>query len=163
MNSVMRPLTAGIAIAGAIALTAGGAWAQNYRVGQIEVGNPWALATSGYDLTNGAAYMVLSDRGTQPDQLVSATTPVARKMELHVFNVENGVYGMHPISAFQVTPGTAPTVLEPGGAHVMLEGLTQPLKAGDSFPLVLSFKKAGKLRVDVRIEGSAPMIARATN
>lgn len=163
MKGVKRPLTTGIVAAAAIAFTAGIAWAQNYRVGQIDVDNPWALATTDFDLTNGAAYMRLTDHGTQPDELVSAASPVARKVELHVFNVENGVYGMHPVSAIQVTPGTAPTVLEPGGAHVMLEGLKQPLRAGDSFPLVLSFKKAGKLRVDVRIESSAPMIARATN
>jgi copper(I)-binding protein len=132
-------------------------------VGQIDVDNPWALATKGFDLTNGAAYMRLTDHGTQPDQLVSASTPVARKVQLHVFNVENGVYGMHPVSAIQISPGTAPTVLDPGGAHVMLEGLTQPLKAGDSFPLTLSFEKAGKLRVEVRIESSESIVARATN
>jgi periplasmic copper chaperone A len=163
MKGVTRSLTAGIAVAGAIAFTAGTAWAQNYHVGQIDVDNPWALATTGFDLTNGAAYMRLSDHGTQPDQLVSASSPVARKIELHVFNVENGIYGMHPVSAIQVSPGTAPTVLEPGGAHVMLEGLTQPLKAGDRFPLTLTFEKAGKLRVEVRVEGSEPMTARATN
>ena len=163
MKGVTRSLTTGIAVAGAIAFTAGTAWAQNYHAGQIDVDNPWALATTGFDLTNGAAYMRLSDHGAQPDQLVSASSPVARKVELHVFNVENGIYGMHPVSAIQVMPGTSPTVLEPGGAHVMLEGLNQPLKAGERFPLFLSFEKAGKLRVEVRVESSEPMTARETN
>ncbi len=163
MKCVSRSLTAGIVAAGAVGFTAGIASAQNYHAGQINVDNPWALATTGVDLTNGAAYMRLTDHGAQPDLLVSASSPVARKVELHVFNVENGVYGMHPVSAIEVSPGTAPTVLEPGGAHVMLEGLTQPLKVGDSFPLTLSFEKAGKLRVNVRIESSEPMTAQATN
>jgi copper(I)-binding protein len=55
-------------------------------------------------LTNSAAYMRLIDRGTVSDQLVSATSPVAQKVKLHVFNVENGVYGMHPVSGLGSAP-----------------------------------------------------------
>ena len=51
----------------------------------------------GPKLTNSAAYMRLTDQGTKADELISASTPVAQKVELHVFNVENGVYGMHPV------------------------------------------------------------------
>jgi copper(I)-binding protein len=39
----------------------------------------------------------------------------------------------------------------------MLVGLKQPLKAGDSFPLTLTFEKAGKLDVTVTVEKSAAM------
>ena len=82
-------------------------------------------------------------------------------MELHVFNVENGVYGMHPVHAIEVSPGAASTVLQPGGAHVMLEGLKQPLKVGETFPLSLTFKKAGQLRIEVRVE--SPQTAMASD
>jgi len=161
MGSLIRSLATGVAVAGTISLIAASAWAQNYRAGSIEVDRPWARATTGYDLTNSAAYMLLSDHGTEPDRLVSASSPIAREVVLHVFNVENGVYGMHPVSAIQITPGTALTVLEPGGAHVMLEGLKQPLKAGESFPLTLTFKRAGTLRVEVQVEGTSQVVARA--
>ena len=73
-------------------------------------------------------------------------------MELHVFDVKNGGYGMHPVDAIEVSPGAASTVLRPGGAHVMLEGLEQPLKAGEHFPLSLTFKYAGKVQVEVLVE-----------
>lgn len=161
MGRIARSLATGIAVTGTISLIAVSAWAQNYRAGSIEVAHPWALATTGYDLTNSAAYMRLSDHGAQPDQLVSAASPIAGKVVLHVFSVENGVYGMHPVSAIDITPGTALTVLEPGGAHVMLEGLKQPLKAGESFPLTFSFKKSGTLRVEVQVEGASQVVARA--
>ena len=45
---------------------------------------------------------------------------------------------------------------EPGGNHVMLFGLTQPLVAGERFPLTLQFEKAGKVVVEVAIEAEAP-------
>jgi periplasmic copper chaperone A len=107
--------------------------------------------------------MRLIDRGTVSDQLVSATSPVAQKVELHVFDVENGVYGMHPVQGIGVSPGAASTVLEPGGAHVMLEGLKQPLNAGETFPLTLTFKNAGQLRVEVRVESPQAAMANASD
>jgi periplasmic copper chaperone A len=159
MESIAKSLMAGIAVAGAIALTATAARAEDYHAGPIEVDHPWALATTGSDLTNGAAYMRLSDHGAQPDLLISAASPVADKVALHVFDVEGGVYGMHPVSAIEITPGAAPTVLEPGGAHVMLEGLKHSLKPGESFPLTLNFKRAGPLHIEVQVESAPQAVA----
>ena len=106
--------------------------------------------------------MTLIDQGAEPDELVAASSPVARKLELHVFDVANGVYGMHRVDAIAVTPGATATVLAPGGAHVMLEGLTRPLRAGETFPLTLTFKNAGALQVDVRVESPDAVAADAS-
>jgi periplasmic copper chaperone A len=136
-----------------IVFTGGAVLAQNYKAADIEVDHVWAPPTTGAMLTNSAAYMRLTDRGIEPDELVSASSPVAAKVELHVFNVDNGIYGMHRVDAIQVSPGAAATVLQPGGAHVMLKGLKQPLKVGEAFPLSLTFRKAGELTVEVKVEG----------
>jgi copper(I)-binding protein len=73
--------------------------------------------------------------------------------ELHVFDVENGVYGMHKVDGIEVTPGAAATVLRPSGAHVMLEALTRPLRPGTTFPLTsLTFQRAGTLTIEVPVE-----------
>jgi periplasmic copper chaperone A len=141
----------------------GAAFAQTYKAGDIEVADPWAPSMTGPKLTSSAAYMRLIDRGTISDQLVSATSPVAQKVELHVFNVENGIYGMHPVQGIRVSPGAASTVLEPGGAHVMLEGLKQPLNAGETFPLTLTFQNAGQLRVEVRVESPQAAMENASD
>jgi periplasmic copper chaperone A len=149
-----------IALATALlAIGAGAAYAQNAKVGNIEVAHPWAPVMTDTVLTNSAAYMTLTDRGTAPDELISASSPIAQKVELHVFGVENGVYGMHRVDAIQVSPGTAATVLWPGGAHVMLEGLKQPLKIGESFPLSLTFKTAGELRIQVEVRSPPNVVA----
>jgi periplasmic copper chaperone A len=149
-----------MAIATALmALGIGTAFAQTDKIGDILVAHPWAPPMSGPKLTNSAAYMRLTDQGSKPDELISASTPVAQKVELHVFNVENGVYGMHPVHAIEVSPGAASTVLRPGGAHVMLERLKEPLKVGETFPLTLTFKNAGQLRVEVEVR--SPQVATA--
>ena len=42
--------------------------------------------------------------------------------------------------------------MKPGqGYHIMLMGLKKPLKAGDSFPMQLSFRKAGKVQLTVTV------------
>jgi periplasmic copper chaperone A len=154
----------GIAIATALfVLGVGAASAQNDKVGDILIAHPWAPPMTGANLTNSAAYMRMTDQGTKPDALISASTPVAQKVELHVFNVENGVYGMHPVPAIEVSPGAASTVLQPGGAHVMLEGLKQPLKIGETFPLTLTFKNAGQLRIEVQVESPQVAMANASD
>jgi periplasmic copper chaperone A len=147
------------AIASALVLTAATAFAQTNTAGDIEVANPWATATTGTKLTNGAVYMSLTDRGTRSDELVAASSPVAQKAELHVFDVENGVYGMHKVDGIEVTPGAAATVLRPGGAHVMLEALTRPLRPGTTFPLTLTFQRAGTLTIEVPVESPQQAVA----
>jgi periplasmic copper chaperone A len=151
-----------IALAAALVLATSTAFAQTGRAGDIEVGHPWAAATSEATLTNGAIYMTLTDRGTRPDELVTASSPVAQKVELHVFEVENGVYAMHKVDAIAIAPGAASTVLRPGGAHVMLESLKRPLRTGTTIPLTLTFQNAGMLTIEVPVESPQPAVANAT-
>jgi len=61
------------------------------------------------------------------------------------------VMKMRPIAGIDIPPGQAVT-LAPGGLHIMLEGLAKPLKAGQSFPLTLTFDKAGTRTVNVAVE-----------
>lgn len=153
-----------IAIAAAVlGLCATTAFAQTDKVSNIEVAHPWAAATSETKLTNSAVYMTLTDPGTTSDKLVAASSPVAQKVELHVFYVENGVYGMHQVDAIAITPGAVSTVLRPGGAHVMLESLTRSLRAGTTFPLTLNFQNAGALTLEVPVESPQAVEADATD
>ena len=65
-----------------------------------------------------------------------------------------GVGRMVPVQAVDV-PSGAEAKLAPGGLHVMLIGLKQPLKEGQTFPLTLNFEHAGPVTVEVAIEKSA--------
>jgi copper(I)-binding protein len=79
-------------------------------------------------------------------------TPVAESAELHAHIMDGDVARMRPVEAIEVSPGE-PTVLEPGGFHVMLMGLKQPLNEGEVFPLTLTFEKAGEVTMEVPIRG----------
>ena len=126
-------------------LVAGAAAAQT---APVELKDAWARATPG-KAENGAAYLTIVSPGA--DRLVSVSTPVAKKAELHMMTTEGGVMKMRPLAGLDV-PADQPMTLKPGGAHIMLTGLNQPLQAGQSFPLTLSFEKAGQREVTVAVE-----------
>lgn len=141
-----------LALATLMMVAAGTALAHGYKAGAIEIEHPWARATAP-SAPNGAAYLVLNGTGGGSDRLVSAATPVADKAELHTHLMDNGVMKMRPVDAIEVTPGS-PTALQPGGLHIMLLGLKQPLVKGKAFPLTLTFEKAGPVTVQVDVEGA---------
>lgn len=134
----------------ATAALPGLARADDYRVGDIRIERPWARATAG-NTRIGAAYFSLEDVGAAPDRLLRVTTPVAASGELHTHMMHDNVMQMRPVQAIEIHPGT-PTVLQPGGLHVMLMDLKQPLKEGERFPLTLEFERAGTIEVMVSVE-----------
>jgi copper(I)-binding protein len=117
----------------------------------IKVETAWARASAGESKT-GAAYLTLHNMSTQPDRLLSVATPVAGKAEMHNHIMVGNVAQMRPVDAIEVSPGS-PTVLQPGGLHLMLLDLKAPLKAGQSFPVTLVFEKAGRIETSVAVQG----------
>jgi periplasmic copper chaperone A len=115
----------------------------------IGVHDAWARASAG-NATTGAAYLTLTG-GAQPDQLVALSTPVAATAEVHQSFTDNGVMKMRAAPSVALPPGKA-VAFAPGGYHVMLMGLKQPLTAGQSFPLTLTFARAAPVTVEVRVQ-----------
>ncbi len=118
------------------------------QTGALEVNHAWARATPGKS-SIGAAYLTI--QSPTPDRLVAASTPVAKEAQLHTMTMTGMVMKMRPISDVDI-PADKPVTLAPGGMHIMLMGLKQPLKAGQSFRLTLTFAKAGTRTVDVAVE-----------
>jgi hypothetical protein len=120
----------------------------------VRVEQPWARPTPP-TVTNGAAYLTLVNQGKQADRLLGVTGDVARTIELHIHVEEGGVMKMRPVEAIEVKPGES-VVLKPGGLHIMLVELKQPLVEGQRFKLLLNFEQAGKIPVDVHVTSMEP-------
>ena len=117
------------------------------QTGQVEVSNAWARATPG-KAENGAAYLTILSPTT--DRLVSVSSPVAKKAELHTMSMAGMVMQMRPLAGLDI-PAGRPVTLKPGGEHIMLLGLDRPLQEGESFPLTLNFERAGPLTVTAAV------------
>ena len=118
------------------------------QTNQLEVTSAWARATPA-KAENGVAYLTI--RSPTPDRLVSVSSPVAKKAELHTMSMEGMVMKMRPLAGLDIAAGQ-PVTLKPGGEHIMLLGLSEPLLEGQSFPLTLTFEKAGMRELTVAVE-----------
>lgn len=121
----------------------------------VAVTDAWARATPEGAKT-GAAYVTLANHGDAADKLLGFSTPVAGMAQLHTTINDNGVMKMRPLKELDLKPGGSVT-LKPGGMHVMLMELKQPLKEGDRFPLALTFEKAGRIETVVTVRKAGAM------
>ena len=115
----------------------------------LTVSDAWVRAPAIADQP-GAAYLVIQNDGAA-DKLLSVTSDVAQTIELHESMMSGNMMSMSPVPNIEV-PANGKAELKPGGFHMMLMGLTRPLKVGDKVQLTLNFEKAGKIPVtaDVR-------------
>jgi copper(I)-binding protein len=97
--------------------------------------------------------MTLKNNGSAPDRLISATSPAARVVELHTHIREGDVMRMRPVADIPIPPGQT-VHLRPGGLHIMLIGLTEPLRQGATVPLTLRFERAGEVQVTLSVESA---------
>jgi copper(I)-binding protein len=123
----------------------------------VKVENAWARATAPGQ-KNGSVYVDLTS--TSNAALVAAGSPVAGRAELHSMSTESGVMRMRALPRLELPAGKT-VKLAPGGTHVMLVDLKQPLKPGDKVPLTLSVQSSGtslttlKIEAEVRAVGAA--------
>jgi copper(I)-binding protein len=101
-----------------------------------------------------AAYLVIKNAGSVDDALIGVSSATAGMASIHETSMETGgMMGMHPIAKVDVPVGATVT-FEPGGYHIMLEGLTREISPGMKIELTLTFEKAGKIEVSAEVRAS---------
>lgn len=133
---------------GFIALIAGAGAAPAASAQPAAVKDAWVRAPAPGQKVAGA-YMELTSLNNLA--LISVTSPVAGRTELHSMTVEGGVMKMRPLGKIELPAGKT-VKLAPGGLHVMLMDLKQPLKPGNRVPLTLTVHRADGNRVVFTIE-----------
>jgi periplasmic copper chaperone A len=116
----------------------------------IRVEHAWSRAMPAG--TTGVVYLTVTDQGA-PDTLTGVASPVAASAELHETIDDHGVMKMRSVASLPVAPGK-PLTLAPGGYHIMLMGLKHPLVAGTSFPVTLTFAKAGAVATTATVQAA---------
>jgi len=143
---------AALLVAATLALAASAALANDYKAGAIVISNPWARATPN-GASAGAGYFKVTNTGTTPDRLLAATAEAASNADIHEMTMVNGVMQMRPLKdGLELKPGET-VELKPGGEHVMMTGLKQPLKMGQHIKGTLTFETAGKVDIEYDVQG----------
>lgn len=81
------------------------------------------------------------------DTLVSVSSPVAALAQVHETRMESNMMMMRELEAGLPLPAGQPVVLAPNGNHIMLMGVKEPLKAGDTVEISLTFATARPVEV----------------
>lgn len=122
----------------------------NIYAGDFRVENAWARATApGQD----TAMVDLTITGKQAATLVSISSPASKVVELHSMTHEQGMMKMREVKMMDL-PAGEPINLGKRGYHLMLIGLSVPLKVGDTVPLTLGLKVEGQQNV-LKVETKA--------
>lgn len=98
------------------------------------------------------AFGILRNEGDAPLRVVSATSPAAARVELHdTVKDADGQLQMQQVEGGFVVPPRSRLVLEPGGRHVMLMGLQQPVEAGTTVDVTLTSEEGEVLTVELPV------------
>ena len=135
----------------AIAMVAGLLLAGAASAGDgLVVTDAWARASPpGVDKSAVYFRVQLAEDGAS-DRLIGVVAPGSGHASLHETVNENGQSRMVSRDAVMVSGGGA-VAFEPGGYHVMVTGLAQPLEAGEALRLILRFEHRGERVLDVPV------------
>ncbi|HWA01055.1 MAG TPA: copper chaperone PCu(A)C [Caulobacterales bacterium] len=115
----------------------------------IEITHAWARPSpGGVDIA--AGYLTIVNHADTADELQSASSPRAGRIDLHVTEMSDGMMHMHDAHGLTVAPGDTLT-LAPGGAHLMFQRLSAPFQLGETVPVTLHFAHAGDVQATLTV------------
>ena len=129
---------------------------RSYTLGEIEIGGPWARASS-VDASIAGGYFTFTNKAATPDRLVAATSPDAERIEIHGIKVVGPELKMRERAGGLAISSATTLTLKPRGYHLLLTGLKKPLQEGGSIAITLTFEGAGTLDIDCVVAEAGPV------
>jgi len=127
----------------------GGAYGMDVRAGSLTITDAYIRATpSAAKVTSG--YLTIHNQGTEPDQLLTAHSDKAKRIEIHEMRIENDVMRMRPLRQGLELPAGEKVALAPDGYHLMIFE-PELLVKGEVFPIELQFAAAGSVQLSFEI------------
>jgi copper(I)-binding protein len=157
-----KSLVAGLTLLFTAAASGTAAAGRHLASEHVQIIQPWSRALPAVS-TNGSAYLRVKNSAKNPARIVSASSPIAAQAELHRHINEDGLMKMRHVTDGVAVPAGDTVAFAPGGMHIMLMRLEEPLTPGKTFPLTLNFEDGGSQTVIVNVlnhEQAAKMTSR---
>jgi copper(I)-binding protein len=110
--------------------------------------NAWVRATPGTDMA--VAYLTLRNVSSSAVTVTGVESPLAGHAMIHETTVQGGQSRMRPHAQLVIAPGVT-AKFEPGGLHVMLHDLKQPVTVGQNVPLLVRLAGGGTLQITATV------------
>lgn len=121
-------------------------------IGALSVEGAWTRATA-EGAKVGAGYLTIRNTGGSADTLISVDTAAAGRSEIHDMTMTDGVMRMRRMADGVEIPAGGSVELKPGGMHLMLLDLKQPLVEGGRVVVKLTFKSGATGEVSLPVRG----------
>ena len=127
--------------------------AHEFAQKNITVDHPWSKPTPPLS-EYGVAYFNVSNSGQKDDTLLEIKIPgeIAKSASIHDVIHDGEMMRMREVTNGKKIPRGSTIKFQPGGSHIMLEGLPKPLKLDDKFTIELVFANAGNVPVEIWVE-----------
>jgi len=116
----------------------------------IEIDDAYVRATPP-GLPNSAAFLTVKNTTSSDIDIIKASSDIAQNVELHTHDMKDGIMKMYQVPKITV-PKNAEVTLKPGGYHVMLIGLNNPLKVGENVALTLELSNGETKTINAPIK-----------
>ncbi len=136
----------------AMALATASVLANESAAQDLTIENAWSRATAP-NQPAGGAFLTIHNNTNAADRLIAASSPLADTVNLHRTINDDGIMRMRPADVIEI-PALGEVTLEPGGLHIMMIGLSEPLREGETVPLTLTFEQAGDVTVEALIHAA---------
>jgi copper(I)-binding protein len=117
----------------------------------VTVTEPWVRVTTSFQKSTVAFMQITSSNDAR---LVKAESPVAKVVEIHEMVMKNNVMKMQAVPGIDLPAGKA-VELKADGYMVMLMGLKQQIKEGDTIPISIVIEEKDKKRETIKVNASA--------
>ena len=121
----------------------------------IEARDAW-IRTPPPGAPTAAGYLTIVNRGIASDRLTGGATSAAKQVLPHHMSTAHGIMSMRPTTGGLPVGASATLRLAPNGDHLMLTGLSRPLRAGQHVRITLQFQRAGNVPVDFTVKDDGP-------
>ena len=123
----------------------------SYELGALRISSLYIRGT--IQSRPAAGYMTIHNLGSEPDKLISISSPMAERVELHKTSIENGIAKMFKMPQIPLPPKST-IILKPGNFHLLVMGLKKPLVAVTLFPMTLNFATEGAINSNLKVKAS---------
>jgi periplasmic copper chaperone A len=139
-----------LTLAALLATVALAAQARDYKLGTLEIVNPWTRATPA-SAPSGGGFLVITNTGKTADRLIAVKSQTSGKVEIHEMKMDGNVMRMRELEKGLEIPPGGTVELKPGGYHIMFMGLKAPFEKDTRVPATLVFEKAGSIDVELSV------------
>ena len=125
-------------------------FANSIKFNGLILSNFWIKETIGnHKMTSG--YLTIENKNSVDERLLSLTSEIAKKNQLHNIIVKNDIMKMENLNNGIVIKAKSKIDLKPGNYHIMFMKLHNPLKIMNKYKVTLKFKNAGAVILEMPV------------